>query len=70
MKFMMVVVDEDWLTLSREAKKRNINVQMLIRAVMVPEWLESLRWSEDYRKRFKQSKSKKRVASMPPAKKR
>ena len=50
--------------LNKEAKRRGLAVQDVLRAVVIPEWLES------YQKPFKPSKSKKRMASMPPAKKR
>jgi len=38
-KFIMSVGDETLRVLTTEAEKRNVRVQQLIRAVIVPEWV-------------------------------
>ena len=38
-KFIMTVGDETLRVLTTEAEKRNLRVQQLIRAVIVPEWV-------------------------------
>jgi hypothetical protein len=38
-KFIMSVGDETLRILTTEAEKRNVRVQQLIRAVIVPEWV-------------------------------
>jgi hypothetical protein len=38
-KFIMSVGDETLRVLTTEAEKRNLRVQQLIRAVIVPEWV-------------------------------
>jgi len=40
-KFMMSVGDETLRVLTTEAEKRNVRVQQLIRAVIVPEWVRA-----------------------------
>lgn len=40
-KFIMSVGDETLRVLSTEAEKRNVRVQQLIRAVIVPEWVRN-----------------------------
>lgn len=42
-KFMQQMKKEQYSELARFAKKRSIGVQELIRAVIVPEWLEKER---------------------------
>lgn len=38
-KFIMTVGDETLRVLTTEAEKRNLRVQQLIRAVIIPEWV-------------------------------
>jgi hypothetical protein len=40
-KFIMCVGDETLRVLTTEAEKRNVKVQQLIRAVIVPEWVRN-----------------------------
>ena len=40
-KFIMSVGDETLQVLTTEAEKRNLRVQQLIRAVIVPEWVRA-----------------------------
>jgi hypothetical protein len=40
-KFIMSVGDETLRVLTTEAEKRNVRVQQLIRAVIVPEWVRN-----------------------------
>jgi hypothetical protein len=40
-KFIMSVGDETLRVLTTEAEKRNVRVQELIRAVIVPEWVRN-----------------------------
>ena len=40
-KFIMSVRDETLQVLTTEAEKRNLRVQQLIRAVIVPEWVRA-----------------------------
>ena len=40
-KFIMSVGDETLRVLTTEAEKRNVRVQQLIRAVIVPEWMRN-----------------------------
>lgn len=40
-KFIMSVGDETLQVLTTEAEKRNLRVQQLIRAVIVPEWVKA-----------------------------
>jgi hypothetical protein len=40
-KFIMSVGDETLRVLTTEAEKRNVKVQQLIRAVIVPEWVRN-----------------------------
>ncbi len=43
-KIMLSLAEESFLTVSSQAKKRGISVQELLRAVIVPEWVnENLR---------------------------
>jgi hypothetical protein len=39
-KFIMTVGDETLRVLTTEAEKRNLRVQQLLRAVIVPEWVK------------------------------
>ena len=39
-KFMMAMSNEEIRVVRKAAKKRHITIQQVIRAVMVPEWLE------------------------------
>ena len=40
-KFMVAFDEEVFRELNRDAKSRNISLQALIRAVIVPEWVRS-----------------------------
>ena len=40
-KFIMSLGDQTLRILTREAEKRNVKVQELLRAVIVPEWVKS-----------------------------
>ena len=39
-KFIMSIGDEAFSVLSREAKTRDVTVQQLLRAVVVPDWIK------------------------------
>jgi hypothetical protein len=39
-KFLQTVGDNTWKDLVREAKARDISVQELIRAIIIPEWMK------------------------------